>query len=191
MRLMMMMMTVLLASTVLLGCDGKSAEKTTSDTEAFIDIPDSTFMSQRPAEAKDLVVIKKDAKVGDQVTFLARVGGRSRPFVEKQAIFVAADPSLQSCEIIADDDHCPVPWDYCCEDGQLLREGMATIRILDTDGRPFSVNAKGAGGLQAAKFIVVEGTVSDRNDEGLFVVDASRIWVGGKPTFKEPRKGSM
>jgi len=187
----LMMMTVLLASTALLGCDGKSSEQTTSTTETFIDIPDSTFLAQRPAEAKDLAVVKKDAKIGDQVTFLARVGGRARPFVEKQAIFIAADPSLQSCEVITDDDHCSIPWDYCCEDGELLREGMATIRILNTDGRPFGVNAKGAGGLQASKFIVVEGTVSELNDEGLFVVDASHIWVGGKPTFKEPRKGSM
>ncbi len=95
----LMIMTVLLASTVLLGCDGKSTEKTTSDTEAFIDIPDSTFLAQRPAEAKDLVVIKKDAKIGDQVTFLARVGGRARPFVEKQAIFIAADPWRQEEEL--------------------------------------------------------------------------------------------
>ncbi len=68
--------------------------------------------------------------------------------------------------------------------------GTATIRILGADGRPFATSAQGAGGLEPLKFIVVQGTVSDRNDEGLFVVDAERIWVGGKPTYEEPRKGS-
>ena len=190
---MRLITAMLLICVILLGCEGKGNEKAnkTTTTKAAVGIPAITFMADRPADVQDLAEVKKDAKVGDQVTFLARVGGRGKPFVEKQAIFVAADPSLKSCELIAEEDHCPVPWDYCCENGALLRNGMATIRILGEDGRPLGVNVKGAGGLQAAKFIVVQGTVSDRNDEGLFIVDAGRIWVGDKPTYQEPRKGSM
>ncbi|MAB83093.1 MAG: hypothetical protein CMJ24_06615 [Phycisphaerae bacterium] len=186
------LMTVLFASSMLLGCDGERSEEPAETTApAAVAIPADTFLTSRPTDAQDLLAVKNTAAIGDDVTFLARVGGRVKPFVESQAIFVAADPSLKSCEIISDDDHCTVPWDYCCEDGQLLREGMATIRIVDAEGRPIRMNANGAGGLEPAKYIVVRGTVSDRNDEGLFIVDASGIWVGGKPTFKEPRKGSM
>ena len=190
---MRLMTAMLLTSVTLLGCEGKGNEKAnkTTTTKAAVGIPAITFMADRPADVKDLVEVKTNAKVGDQVTFLARVGGRGKPFVEKQAIFVAADPSLRSCDLVVDDNHCPSPSDYCCEDGALLRNGMATIRILGEDDRPLRVNAKGAGGLQATKFIVVQGTVSDRNDEGLFIVDAGKIWVGGKPTYEEPRKGSM
>ena len=92
---------------------------------------------------------------------------------------------------MSDDDHCSVPWDYCCESRDAMKTGMATIRILNSDGRPIAATAEGSGGLEASKFIVVEGMISGQNDEGLFIVDASRIWVGGKPTFEEPRKGSM
>jgi len=185
---MRLIMSMLLTFLALLGCEGEGND--TANTNAAPGVPAINFMANRPADVKDLAEVKKTAKVGDQVTFLARIGGRSKPFVEKKAIFVAADPSLKSCELLSEDDHCPIPWDYCCENQALLRNGMATIRILGEDGRPLGVNAKGAGGLQAAKFIIVQSTVSDRNDDGLFVVDASKIWVGDKPTYEEPRKGS-
>lgn len=192
---MLRITTTIVLSAALLGCDGKTTEQTApanepTTTQAPTGIPAETYLAERPADALDLVEIKKTAKTGDTVVFLARVGGRVKPFTENQAIFVAADPSLLSCELMSDDDHCSMPWDYCCESRDALRNGMATIRILGSDGRPIGASAEGSGGLEAAKFIVVQGTVSDRNDEGLFIVDADRIWVGGKPTFEEPRKGS-
>ena len=188
---MLRLTTAILLTAALLGCDGKSTEQTEpAAAQAPAGIPVETYMADRPADVLDLLEIKKTAKAGDTVIFLARVGGRVKPFTEKQAIFVAADPSLLSCELMSDDDHCSMPWDYCCESREAMRTGMATIRILGSDGRPIGTTAEGSGGLEAAKFIVVEGTVSDLNDEGLFIVDADRIWVGGKPTYEEPRKGS-
>ena len=40
------------------------------------------------------------------------------------------------------------------------------------------------------KYVVVEGKVNDTNEDGNFVVDASQIWVGGKPHFGDLRAGS-
>ena len=193
---MLRLTTTIVLSVALLGCDGKTTEQNAPSTEsttaqAPTGIPAETYLTERPADVRDLVEIKKNAKAGDAVVFLARVGGRVKPFAEKQAIFVAADPSLKSCELMSTEDYCTMPWDYCCTSREDLRMGTATIRILGADGRPVATSAQGAGGLEPLKFIVVEGTVSDRNDEGLFVVDADRIWVGGKPTYEEPRKGSI
>lgn len=181
----------ILLTAALFGCDGKNTENQTATSPSPAGIPAETYMGDRPADVQDLLEIKKTAVVGDTVVFLARVGGRAKPFSENQAIFITTDPSLLSCELMSDDDHCSVPWDYCCESRDAMKTGMATIRILNSDGRPIAATAEGSGGLEASKFIVVEGLISDQNDEGLFIVDASRIWVGGKPTFEEPRKGSM
>jgi len=192
---MLRLTTTIVLFAALLGCDAKTTERNSPSTEstttqAPTGIPAETYLAVRPAGVLDLVEIKKNAKAGDAVVFLARVGGRVKPFAEKQAIFVAADPSLKSCELMSTEDYCTMPWDYCCTSREDLRMGTATIRILGADGRPVATSAQGAGGLEPLKFIVVEGIVSDRNDEGLFVVDADRIWVGGKPTYEEPRKGS-
>ena len=173
--------SVCAVSSVLVGCSDPAPEA----VEQAGGVPASFFTQDRPEDVADLKVVRDSATKGDAVTFLARVGGRVRPFIKKQAIFVVTDPKLQSCEILADDDHCKVPWDYCCEDPDALKVNVATIRLLD-GGTPIRVSAKGAGGLEEAKFVVVSGTVNDINDEGLFIVNATQVWVGGKPVFGNP-----
>ena len=174
------------------GC-GESNNAASSSTAVKAAVPKAYFTRNRPEEVVDLVDVKTTAAVGDEVTFLARVGGRMEPFVEGVAIFTVADPSLESCELMGEEDHCPLPWDYCCEDPVKLTAGSATIRIVDESGRPLPASAQGAGGLAPARYLVVGGVVADRNDDGLFVVDvrdAGRIWVGGRPDRTDHRKGS-
>ena len=140
--------------------------------------------------ANDLLSVKNESKEGDEVVFLARVGGRAKPFADGFAIFVVADPSLISCELMGDEDHCPIPYDYCCEDPKKITEGIATIQVVDSNGSPLRATMEGAGGLEGSKFLVVDGVVTEKNDDGLFTVDARKIWVGGKPDRKNPTKGS-
>jgi hypothetical protein len=158
---------------------------------ATASVPAASFTKNRPAEAPDLMSVKPTAKIGEAVTFLARVGGRDNPFVDGLAVFTVADPSLESCELMGDEDHCPIPWDYCCEERNALVMGSATIRIVDADGVPYPASAQGASGLAPLRYVVIDGVVSDRNDDGLFVVDASRIWIGGKPQRGNNRLGSQ
>ena len=169
------------------GCEPSSSGP---PTPVAASIPAAYFTKNRPTEVPDLIKVKPTAKVGDQVSFLARVGGRPEPFVDGIAMFTVADPSLLSCEVMGEEDHCPVPWDYCCEDSNAITMGMATVRFIGEAGDPIAANAKGAGGLAPLRFVVVEGTVGDRNDDGLFVVDADRIWVGGRPERGDLRLGS-
>ena len=181
---------LLIATAIPTGCgDGSTGGATIAASTASI--PAASFTRNRPAEAKDLMAVKPTATIGESVTFLARVGGRDQPFVDGMAVFTVADPSLESCELMGEEDHCPIPWDYCCEDRNALTAGSATVRIVDADGMPYAATAQGAGGLAPLRYIVVDGTVSDRNDDGLFVVDATRIWVGGKPERGNNRLGSQ
>ncbi len=148
------------------------------------------FTNTRPAEAPNLAGIKAKAVTGDTVTFLARVGGKRKAFIDGLSIFNVADPKLTSCELMGDEDHCAKPWDYCCEDKDVLTAGLATVRLTDGEGKVLKKSAEGQGELEALKFVVITGIVREKNDEGLFVVDASKIWVGGKPNRGNPLEGS-
>ena len=172
------------------GCDQSGPTAPQVTVAASATIPAAFFTKNRPEEAPDLTAVKTASSIGEEVTFLARVGGRVAPFVDGVAIFTVADPSLESCELMGEEDHCPVPWDYCCEPRESLTAGSATIRIMGEDGRPLPASAQGAGGLAPARYLVVKGVVSDRNEDGLFVVDAERIWVGGRPSREDQRMGS-
>jgi hypothetical protein len=189
---MLIRIIVTLAIVSLASCSDSapSPSKATPTTQAAV-IPAALFAGERPADAPDLASVKASAKKGDHVVFLARVGGKGQPFIDSASIFIVADPALLSCELMGEEDHCPKPWDYCCEESKTLKNGLATIQVLDTQGRPFARTAEGAGGLASLKYVVVDGTVSDRNDDGLFIVNADRIWVGGVPNRSDHRAGSL
>ena len=163
---------------------------TKNESASAVIIPTSLFAKARPADADDLGKVMIAAKQGDTVRFLGRVGGMRQAFVKDSSIFVVADPGLVSCELMGDEDHCAIPWDYCCEDRDRLRTGRATVRLIDAAGRPYRISAEGAGSLAGSKFVLVEGVVQDKNDDGLFIVDASSVWVGGSPTRADHRGGS-
>ena len=38
---------------------------------------------------------------------------------------------------------------------------------------------------------VIAGNVVDINENGLFIVDANKVWVGEKPSYGNNRQGSM
>ncbi|MCH2138921.1 MAG: hypothetical protein MK074_07730 [Phycisphaerales bacterium] len=186
MRLMSMLSCVVGVSIV--GACSSEESKPAPAVEQAATVPEHFFTADRPADVPDLKAVRDGAAKGDQVTLLARVGGRVRPFTKGQASFVVTDPALLSCELKCEDG-CKLPWDYCCEPSERLKLNVATIRLLEND-MPIRTSAKGAGGLEELKYVVVTGTVFDINDDGLFVVDADTIWVGGKPQPDNPRLGS-
>ncbi len=165
----------------LAGCDGRAGNSNSVPASTVAAIPAANFLTgEKPANAPYLTSVKTNSNVGDKVMFEARVGGRANVFVDGMAIFVAADPKLVSCDQ-RPGDHCKVPWDYCCEDFEAMKNGMATIQIIDDAGLPYEVSAEGQGGLQPLKTVVILGVVSEKGDDGNFVVDASSIWVGTIP----------
>ena len=182
--------TLLITLTLLASCSGKE-EQAPQTREVNETLPSHFFTTERPANVKNLVEVKKNAKAGDEVTFLARIGGRKfGSFVPTLSMMIVADPKLLSCELMADDDHCDTPEDYCCEDPMALTQGLATIRFMknETDTYPFTV--EGVGGMEVLKYVVVEGLVNDINENGLFIVDAKKVWVGGAPVYGDNRAGS-
>ena len=163
----------------LTGCDGGGTGSEGVTSVAVI--PAANFiLGEKPANAPHLTSVKASAEVGDKVIFEARVGGRVDVFVEGVAIFVAADPKLVSCDQ-RPGDYCKVPWDYCCENKDAMRKGVATIQITDDVGLPYEVSAEGQGGLAPLKTVVIQGVVSEKGADGNFVVNASGIWVGSIP----------
>ncbi len=181
--------TILLVA-ALTACGGKE-ESNVQPTVVSLELPSSFFTETRPNDVKDLVEVKKTAKKGDEVTFLARIGGRKNAsFVKTLSIMIVADPSLVSCELMGEEEHCATPEDYCCEDPVLRTQGLGTIRFMDEKGESYPFSIEGSHGLETLKYVVVAGNVVDINESGLFVVDASKVWVGGKPSYGDERRGS-
>ncbi len=180
---------IMISAMALFGCGDAQTQESNGTAQTAINAPTDLFTNSRPPDAPGLAEVKKSASKGDAIRFMGRVGGKVEPFVSSSAVFVVADPSLISCELMGEEDHCAVPWDYCCEDADDVRNGIGTVRIVDGNGRPLRGSAENMGGLSPSKFVLIEGVLQDRNDEGLFIVDATKIWVGGLPNRANPLAG--
>ena len=133
------------------------------------------FVTEGSANGPTVTAVKTQARTGERVTIVGRIGGSVEPFVVDRAVFTIVDPALPSCADGGDPDHCATPWDYCCEERASLRAGTATIEIVDAAGKPLPVGLRGVQGLDPLATVAVTGVVADRNDQGLLIVRAERI----------------
>lgn len=142
---------------------------------APVRLPDGLVVRAEPS-GTHVTACKAAAKQGDEVTIVGRIGGSRNPFVTDAAVFTIVDPALKPCGENGD-DHCRTPWDYCCEDRDAMKRGMATIEIAGDDGLPLALPLRGLQGLDPLATVAVTGTVTERNDQGVLVVRAKRIAV--------------
>jgi hypothetical protein len=96
---------------------------------------------------------RKQSENGQEITLVGRIGGSSEPFIDGLAAFTIVDPNVPYC---ADDEGCPTPWDYCCET-DAVKSNIATVKIIDTSGKPIQRSAKSLIPLKELSVIVVKG----------------------------------
>jgi len=139
-----------------------------------VSLPSDLFVSAAPADPLEVGHARKASEEGKPIVIRGRIGGMVEPFAAKYAIFVLSDLQLPPCT-----DGCPTAWDYCCTPRETIMANVATIQVVDADGRPLKVPVKGVNGLKAMSEVIVSGTVAKRN-ENFLVVNARNIFVSGE-----------
>ena len=87
------------------------------------------------------------------------------------------EATLVPCDLKGD-DHCPMPWDNCCDPSELKSAGTATIQVLDDNGKPARTGIKGVQGLKELSRVTVSGKVAKNSTPEAFIVNADAIHVG-------------
>ena len=132
------------------------------------------LLAAQPAEAKDLLDVRKNAKNEDEVVVIGRIGGSENPWVEGRAAFTIVDTSLKACSDIPG-DACPIPWDYCCEMDKLPKS-KALVKIVDESGELVKTDARGLLNVKELQTVVVRGK-AQRDDAGNLTVLATGVYV--------------
>lgn len=98
---------VFLPALVLAGCGRNRLPpgNTARPDEMKVD-PARYLAKTEPGGAKDVIATRKDAKDGDAVVIVGRIGGSKKPVSEDRAVFTLVDLSLKSCD---SDPNC---WDF-------------------------------------------------------------------------------
>ncbi len=138
--------------------------------------PATLFAGAPTGEPIGVGAMKPAAKQGDRVIVVGRIGGSKDPFLADRAMVTIVDPSVKLCgEDEPGDDHCPTPWDFCCEPRENLRKMSIAIVANAADGTPIPHTLLGQGGLTPGARVVVEGTVATVGPDGAAMIAAERI----------------
>jgi len=157
-----------LSVTLLTGCAEHQGNTTTSAVT-----PDSTYLaSVEPTGALPVGEARQSSEDEQEIVLQGRIGGSSKPFIDGLAAFTIVDPKVPYC---AEDEGCPTPWDYCCEQNQ-VKENIATVKVVNEAGQPVSKDARELLGVKELNMVVVKGKAR-RDDDGNLSVLADQIYV--------------
>ncbi len=155
------------------GSSNATAEKSEGESKAL----SAMLLASEPADAKSVAEVKRTAKIGDEVLFRGRVGGRTDPLVADRAIMTVADMELVPCNA-RHGDACPTPWDYCCETPEDLKSRTITVQAVGTDGKPLKADWRGAG-IKPLGEVVVRGRIASLGEGQPIIVNATGIHIKG------------
>ncbi len=163
-------LTLITLCAVVFGCSSSD----TPDAGVSSTKPTGTqyLAATEPANATPVGDARQQSKDGDAVTLLGRIGGSAEPFVGGLAAFTIVDPKVEWCP---PECGCPTPWDYCCTPNEVL-ESIATVKVVDDQGKPVAEHAKQLLGVKELSLVVVEGT-AQRDDQGNLSVLAKKVFI--------------
>lgn len=158
-----------IALLTLTGCGGESETQTHADA-----LPDAIFLSEAPEGIQSITSLKATAKEGDEVVVRVVVGGTIDPIVQGRASAAIIDASVDN-PCLKEDDHCPIPWDYCCSPQESRTANLATLQITDDAGKVLKANL--APRIEPLTKLVIRGTVGPRPDEQVLTINAQGIYI--------------
>lgn len=135
------------------------------------------LLDTRPEGAIAVKAAREQLKPGDAATVYGQIGGVDQPFLEGYAGFVIGDTEILFCNEMGD-DHCPTPWDACCEDPDKVKQSRASVQFVDAEGRILQGSLKGFAGLNGLSHVVVKGRVAQSSSSENLVIEAREIYTG-------------
>ncbi len=146
------------------------------------DLPNSTNVAEptgkqylttvEPSGVVPVGDARQAVKDGDAVTLVGIIGGSKEPFINGLAAFTIVDPKVSYCP---PEEGCPTPWDYCCTQNE-VKENIATVKIVNADGKPVAEDARQLLGVKELSSVVVDGTAK-RDDQGNLSVLATKVFI--------------
>ncbi|MDA0767141.1 MAG: hypothetical protein O3A92_10010 [Verrucomicrobia bacterium] len=178
---------VLLSALTFAACDKKvetSVEVVTPPSNKSLD---ALLLPDAPANAITVTEARKNPVPGTEVVITGDLIGKPEVFVHNRSMLTIGDPAvLTSCNRMPGDS-CASPWDVCCDDPDLIKKSIATVQVLDADGKLLPSGLKGLGGMKELSSIVIKGTVADGSGPDNLLITANGIHIASIEPNNTPR----
>lgn len=171
----------LASAALFVSCEKKETTATTAPTTAPA-APSaalSAVLAEAPAgEVKAIHIVRTTVKPGDEVTVSGKIMGNEKPFVDGRSAFILGDTEVLTACNEDPDDKCSTPWDNCCDSKEDKKRGIATIQVVDANGRVLKEPVEGIGGLANLAAVTVTGKVAEGSSADLLIINAQAIQTG-------------
>ncbi len=157
----------------LVACSNSGEESKATDNTVPSQTIAGLFVDDAPPNPIPVATLLQDTQPGNPVSVVGQIGGVLSPFADEYAVFFLTDEAVVFCDEMGD-DHCPTPWDACCEDPDLLKKSRILVQFTNESGEILPVGLKGANDLTELDKIVVSGTVESADGEG-FMIEGKSI----------------
>jgi hypothetical protein len=147
---------------IAVGCGVANTAQQESHQSEFV-------LNAEPGGALDVLDVRENAKDGQQVVVLGRIGGGIKPWFDGRAAFLVTDERVQGCE----DGHCGAECAACARE---LAEASTMVKFLDANQKVVTVDARELLGLKEQQVVVVRGT-ANRDASGNLSIAATGVYV--------------
>jgi len=158
------------------GCDDGGDTNTGADaTAGSASLPAGLFLASAPdAEPTTVEALKRSAEEGDEVVARVVVGGDMSPIVDGRASAIVVDTGVENI-CLSEDDHCATPWDYCCAAPEEKTANMATLQVVNEQGRVIAADLSDR--IKPLSTLVVRAVVGPRPNDQVLTLNATGIYV--------------
>jgi hypothetical protein len=128
-------------------------------------------LADEPANAVEILDAKEQAKDGEAVVVVGRLGGGVNPWIDGRAAFLLVDTRiLPTCQ---DGEKCD---ENCLACAEAMLSASTMVKFLDNDGKVLPVDARDLLGVKEQQTVVVRG-VANRDKAGNVSIAAEKIYV--------------
>lgn len=166
---------VSLCTVPFVGCGGGAAAD--ADTRAANRLPVDAakyVLAEEPDGAVGVIAARAEAKHGEPIIVVGRIGGSANPWVEGRAAFMLLDASV----VVVANGTESAPGEVCMDDCCAIARAESTtlVKVIDARGTVLSADARQLFGVTVGDMVVVQGKVN-KDEAGNFVVLADGVHV--------------
>lgn len=171
---------------LLSACGEKATDETStasenSDSSAL----DAYLVKEAHSEVKQISELFAKPDPGTEVVVGGEVMGSMNPFIDGRAMVVLGDPTkLTPCNRRPGDE-CTTPWDVCCDLSETIKSSIATIQLVDDEGKIIKSGLKGVEGIQELSYLTVSGTIAEGSNAENLLINAKEIYVADESPYKD------
>ncbi|MFN0018620.1 MAG: hypothetical protein ACKVP0_10195 [Pirellulaceae bacterium] len=164
-RYAIFMWGIVVASLTVSGCTDSSTSGPLAAS------PAKYQLNAEPAGALEVLDAKDQAKDGEPIVVVGRLGGGVEPWIDGRAAFLLVDTRiLPSCQ---EEDQCKADCPDCAKE---MLAASTMVKFLGDDGKVLPVDARTLLGVKEQETVVIEG-VASRDKSGNVSISAKGIYV--------------